>query len=282
MPNGAKHWCFTLNNYESADIDRLASVGSTIGLESGPGSSVVYLVYGKEVGESGTPHLQGYVSFARRTSLVAAKRTISSRAHFEASRGTPSQAAEYCKKDGEYYEFGRMPAGPGRRGSLGELGERIRAGASSQEIEVEFPSEFYRYRSSILASIRERVPPRTTPPNVIILWGRTGAGKSRSVYDFHALDSIYKHDGGVWFDGYQDQKVALFDDYTGSEFRLAYLLKLLDRYPMRVPVKGGFVQWRPDVIYFTSNKDPVTWYAGAFEEHQAAFFRRVNEIKHFE
>lgn len=282
MPNGAKHWCFTVNNYRSEDVDRLASVGSSIGLESGPGVAVVYLVYGKETGECGTPHLQGYIAFAKRTTLAAAKRAVSSRAHLESARGSPAQAAEYCKKDGDYCEFGRLPAGSGRRGSLSELSERIRAGASAEAIEEEFPSEFYRYRSAILASIRQRVPPRSSPPNVIILWGRTGTGKSRSVFDFHAVDSVYKHDGGCWFDGYQDQKVALFDDYTGSEFKLAYVLKLLDRYPMRVPVKGGFVQWRPEVIYFTSNKDPVTWYAGALEEHQAAFFRRVNEIKHFE
>jgi len=113
---------------------------------------------------------------------------------------------------------------------------------------------------------------------VKILWGPTGTGKTRSVYDFHDHDSVYKHDGGDWFDGYQGQEVVLFDDFSGSDFKLTYLLKLCDRYPMRVPVKGDFVHFRPKVIYFTSNVDPDEWYKNAISEHRAAFFRRVSEI----
>lgn len=113
----------------------------------------------------------------------------------------------------------------------------------------------------------------------MILWGAPGTGKTRHVYDYHNHEKIYKHDGGSWFDGYQAHDVVLFDDFTGSDFKLTYLLKLCDRYPMRVPIKGDFVQFVPRVIYFTSNKDPKEWYIDALPAHQEAFFRRVSEIK---
>jgi hypothetical protein len=59
------------------------------------------------------------------------------------------------------------------------------------------------------------------------------------------------------------------------------MLKLLDRYPFRVPVKGGYVQWVPKIIYLTSNLDPTTWYQGANLKNQEAFLARISERKHF-
>lgn len=115
---------------------------------------------------------------------------------------------------------------------------------------------------------------------VLVFWGRTGAGKTRLVHEL-ATD-LYIHPGGAWFDGYDGQADVLFDDFGGSDFRLPYLLKLLDRYQMTVPIKGGFVQWAPRRIFITSNIDPNNWYSGAFIEHQAALRRRITGIRHFE
>lgn len=124
---------------------------------------------------------------------------------------------------------------------------------------------------------------RTWVCSVIVYWGRTGAGKTRAVYDnLPTQDIIYPHPGGQWFDGYDGQPIVLFDDYGGSEFKITYLLKLLDRYPMRVPVKGGFVSWTPTEIYITSNKDPRTWYSNANPEHVAAMFRRFTNVVRFD
>lgn len=112
--------------------------------------------------------------------------------------------------------------------------------------------------------------------SVIVYWGPTGAGKTRAVYDnLPSPESIYVHPGGPWFDGYDSQPIVLFDDFGGSEFKLTYLLKLLDRYPMRVPVKGGFVSWCPQEIYITSNHAPVSWFPNAKEEHVRALMRRI-------
>jgi len=277
MTRSAKNWCFTINNYTDAEITQLAEKASEL-LES---KSIQYLVYGKEVGETGTPHLQGFVSFHKRTTLNGIKSVLIPRGHLEAARGTPLQASEYCKKDGDYTEFGRCPRGRGNRSDLEQLVIRITEGATRQEIANEFPGQYIRYRNAIQAHISDQLGERNWESDVRVLWGRTGTGKTRKVFDNHERNTIYIHPGDSWFNGYEGQEVALFDDFNGSEFKLAYFLKILDRYPMKVPIKGGFVQWLPKIIYITSNKDPADWYRNALPEHRDAMFRRIKTIEYF-
>ena len=59
-----------------------------------------------------------------------------------------------------------------------------------------------------------------------------------------------------WFDGYDGHDTAIFDDFRASVNRFAYILRVLDRYPMDVPVKGGFVNWNPKYIVFTCPRPP--------------------------
>jgi Putative viral replication protein/RNA helicase len=273
----AKHWVFTVNNYTDEECTRLRALHSEC-----TSRRVTYLVFGREQGASGTPHLQGYIRLDRKCRLSWLKKEISSRGHFEVSRGSPLQAASYCKKDGDFEEFGELPGGRGARTELDALAGMLADGASLGEIRKTFPGLYIKHRRAIRDEIRERVLPRDSAPTVKVLWGPTGTGKTRSVYDYHIAESIYKHDGGDWFDGYTGQDVVLFDDFSGSDFKLTYLLKLCDRYPMRVPVKGDFVHFNPKVIYFTSNVDPEEWYKNAIPEHRAAFFRRVSEIVHMD
>jgi hypothetical protein len=268
-----KHWVFTINNYDENDEQRLRDLGTS--------ENTNYLVFGREVGEEGTPHLQGYCIFTKKKRFNAAKAQIGVRAHLEAKRGTPQEAAEYCKKDGDYEEFGTTSTNQGRRTDLEELHDRIKDGASREDIIDEFPNQYYRYKRSIDEVIKERQPNERQPCYVFVLWGDTGTGKTRTIWDSHEADDIYVHTGSGWFDGYRGQPIALFDDYGGGEFKLSYLLKLLDRYPMRVPVKGSFVVWNPAIIYITSNKDPSDWYANAYQEHQNALHRRFHHVFHF-
>lgn len=268
----AKHWCFTLNNYTPSEVSQLRENAINF----------VYLVFGFEVGESGTEHLQGYVSFDTRRGLAFVKAAVNARAHFEVARGSPLQASQYCKKDGTFEEYGTLPGGSGTRSDLVSLYGDIRDGANEQAIEETYPASFIRYQRSIQSLLRKYSAPRTEPPKVYVFWGATGTGKTRTVYDSHALEEIYTHPGGQWFDGYHGQPVALFDDFGGSEFKLTYLLKILDRYPMTVPIKGSFVNWVPTTIYLTSNLSPESWFPNAHPPHVQALHRRFTEVRIFE
>ena len=83
MPRTAtcKRWCFTLNNWTEGEQQLLKDV-----LES---EHCSYGVFGRETGEEGTPHLQGYVIFADAKNLRQAKQLLGDRYHLEPSRGTP-------------------------------------------------------------------------------------------------------------------------------------------------------------------------------------------------
>lgn len=111
----ARNWCFTINNFSSDDLERLDQLSATIG------EDIKYLVYGRETGENGTPHLQGYIQFSKKKRLGQVRNQISERGHFEVSQGTPLQAAQYCKKDGEFNEFGTLQ----RQGSVDYTFQRI-------------------------------------------------------------------------------------------------------------------------------------------------------------
>lgn len=66
-----RNWCWTLNNYtdeEEAYINELYLK-----------PEVAYICYGKEVGEKGTPHLQGYVELMRPVRGAGLKKLLSQR-----------------------------------------------------------------------------------------------------------------------------------------------------------------------------------------------------------
>lgn len=265
-----KYYCVTLNNYNDNEYNTTRNAISN--------DRVTYIVVGKE-GTDNTPHLQMYVEFERRLTIRQVKVILGSRCHLEGRRGTAKQASVYCKKEGDWFEEGEISSdNSGARTDLESLKETLDAGKSIVEISDEHFGQYMRYRRSIHSYIALHAKPRQWVTTVKVFWGKTGSGKTRKCYD-EALSAIYTHPGGQWFDGYQGQEYALFDDFGGSEFKLSYLLKLLDRYPMKVPIKGDFVEWTPKIIYITSNKSPEQWFPNAYPEHVAAMMRRLTSIE---
>lgn len=99
----SKYWCFTINNWDEMDVAVLRNIMD--------GGLVNYLVFGREVGENGTPHLQGYVEFKSRWDLRRCQGNFVMGAHYEPRRGTPQEASDYCKKDGDWEESGTLSTG---------------------------------------------------------------------------------------------------------------------------------------------------------------------------
>lgn len=67
-----------------------------------------YLIIGKEVGENGTPHLQGFAIMHKKTTLVGMKK-IFPRAHLEVAKFGNKTNKNYCAKDGKFQEWGICP-----------------------------------------------------------------------------------------------------------------------------------------------------------------------------
>lgn len=112
----SKYWCFTLNNYTEEEVSYLQNLGESIGVSSQDEekcpevSFVSYLVFGRETGEEGTPHLQGYIEFTKRQYFRRAKAYIGERAHIQMRYAHASEAANYCKKEGDFQEYGTISA----------------------------------------------------------------------------------------------------------------------------------------------------------------------------
>ena len=113
-----RNWCFTVNNPEENEE-----------LAYKEWEDLRYIVFQRERGANNTIHIQGYVQFKKPKRLSALKK-LHKRAHWEAARGTPKQASDYCKKadtrlEGTtFFEFGTMSEGSGQRTDLLKVQEK--------------------------------------------------------------------------------------------------------------------------------------------------------------
>jgi len=240
---------YTLNNWTPQEYKDLCSW------------KVKWMVIGKEVGEDGTPHLQAACILNDQMNMNAIKAVPGmKRAHFESMRGTPQHNYTYCtKQDPLAFTKGSMPK-PGKRNDLETAYESLRAGASMKEMAENHGVEMIKYHKGFTVVRSLLAGPRTEPPKIVWLYGPTGVGKTRACVEFAS-----KHHGGEywmscatlqWLDGYDGQSIAILDDFRGKHCSFSFLLRLLDRYPFRVPFKGGFVEWNPDIIFITCPYSP--------------------------
>jgi Putative viral replication protein len=120
MPICARY-VFTTNNYTQEEEQAL--------VEAATSDLVQYLVYGREVGESGTPHLQGYVRFHKKIGMREIKALFKcNHVHLEHAKANDDKAIEYCKKDGNYEEFGKIEKKSGKRTDLDAFMDSVKNG----------------------------------------------------------------------------------------------------------------------------------------------------------
>lgn len=105
----SKRWCFTLNNYTQDQIDWLVPKFQEYCKK--------YII-GKEVGENGTPHLQGFFEFKvkRRPKAVfdfdCSENNISIHPHYEKAKACDLDQVIYCSKEGSVIQNFGLPKIP--------------------------------------------------------------------------------------------------------------------------------------------------------------------------
>jgi len=150
----------------------------------------------------------------------------------------------------------------GRRTDLEAIHTLIRDGVGEEDIAEEYFSQWCRYRQAFreYGNLIHDTP--SVDRRVYLLRGPTGTGKTRFSYEFGSTFGrvwLSQTPDLQWFDGYNGQSTAIIDDFRG-ECGFSFLLRVLDRYPLRVPIKGGFVEWIPDVVFITTNALDNYWY----------------------
>lgn len=137
--NPAKTWVFTWNNYDDA------AIATVKGWEG----SATRLTVSKEVGEGGTPHLQGAVTWKTAMRLTALKK-LSPTAHWE--KAVAKEAAFlYCAKEGSELVIQVDNRKQGKRSDLLDVAESIKEGATMREVAREHPVAFMKYHKGIAA-----------------------------------------------------------------------------------------------------------------------------------
>lgn len=124
-----RHWVFTLYN---------PSAEEAAGAFLSPQESVEFFVLGREVGEEGIPHLQGYIVLNQKKDLKWVKANIHKTAQWEIMRGTPKQVSDFCKKNGDFVEVGELPDAAGSVG-FSELSEDDDSSALERNLKQDLP-----------------------------------------------------------------------------------------------------------------------------------------------
>lgn len=257
---GAKHWVFTLNHYCD---DEFVHIGSLCD-PAAPGP-VRYLVMGREVGEGGTPHLQGYVELSTRKRLIWLKDNVSLRAHWEMRHGPRDAARDYCMKDGDWFETGEWVVEErGRRRDVETMVEQASQGMPFYDAAIDEPSTAlfpHAYTKLLEGRALSLIKP-FREVEVVVKIGPTGCGKTRAAYADHWPDMFVQDcssGGEIWWDGYNGQSCLLLDDYDGC-LPYRYLLRILDVYPIRVKVKGAHTYGSWSKVLITTNVPVSAWY----------------------
>lgn len=284
----ANRYVFTVNTHAAAFAARLSI------LYHNEEPAIRYICGQLEIApETGNLHFQGYVQLTRSQRLSWVKTHIHPTAHFEAQRARDNNLArDYCRKEEtrapgqDFIEYGEFTERKGSRTDLARIRDAIKEGSSHMQLVEEYPNEYGRYPKFADRCFALYKPmPHPNGVRVILYFGEPGTGKTRKAYEEHQeLYCTPISNGALWLDGYDREPTVMLDDFSGalSKWSLTETLRLLDRYPVLVPIKGSFTWWIPETIIVTTNIHPFRWYKWKGRENQYyALHRRFHEVWYF-
>lgn len=234
---------------------------------------------------------QGYAQLVTPSRLPKIKELLGSpTAHIEKAKGSPQQAWDYCTKEETRIEgpwcTGLRPGGAGTRTDIVGAVDLLKEGKRLAQVLEEYPSVVVKYFRGLQACqmllAKSRDPANS--PVIEVFWGESGTGKTRKAVsenpDAYLLTKP-NGNGTLWFDGYEGQTCVILDEFYGW-IQYDLLLRLLDRYPLRVQTKGGTVEMCATKFVITSNKSWRDWYPNI--DKLDALERRIREfgkVTHF-
>lgn len=284
----ARSWVFTWNNYPADSYDRLSAQRSLFHA----------CFVGKEVGASGTPHLQGVLISKRPCRLSALVRLFPG-VHFAPMRGTEQQAVDYTKKEGNPDRLDWDDRQQGSRTDLAAMAQLVAANprVAVRTVASSMPTAFVKYHSGVTALARALlpVPPFFSKRYVKWFYGATGTGKSHTAL-LEAIAAAGGDESNVFrwtvrnlkFPGnYNGEEYVVIDELRSvwEHFTFGGLLTLLDDYRCETELKGGQVFWAPNTVWVTTPLHPDDFITD--EERRGnpqairQLRRRINEIREF-
>lgn len=270
-----RRFVFTLNNYTDEEYESLKTMDCK------------WMIMGKETcPTTGTKHLQGAVVLNTQKTLLTLKSLPGlNRAHMEPMMGSVDHSLAYCSKEDPIpFQKGTIPE-PGKRTDLAEACDALKEGKTLRDIAETNPTTVVKYHKGLISLRALLLEGTRAKPTVFWLHGETGTGKTRSAVELgELLEGSYWISAGSlrWFDGYDGQRVAILDDFRCDSCEFNFLLRLLDRYLLRVEYKGGFTDWRPEIIIVTSCSSPSYTYSVKPNDDIQQLLRRIDHIVEYD
>lgn len=240
---------------------------------------------------TGKKHMQGF-AYSRKAMKFTGWKKLFPTAHLEQMFGSFRDNERYCSKEGKLVEFGERPF-QGQRRDLLSMKRKLEEGV--QPLEMARDDEYFgvvakhhKFAETYFDYIRySQFKTNRDPPNVHVLIGPTGSGKTSwcdQKFGVGNWDKLPTPAGNTWWWTRQccRSDTIVIDDVGPTQIpKIETLLQWLDRYPFTVEIKGDTVPVKPKNIVITSNLDIEHWYPGAEKVHIEALMRRITEIIKF-
>ncbi|UOX38818.1 Rep protein [Finch poxvirus] len=280
-----RNFIFVLSNYDDEEYKKLTEI------------DCVYMIIGKEISDNGVRNLQGYIEFNSLKTLNRLK-SINSRIYWEPRCVSQKQAIDYCKKNGDYIEFGERKR-PGKRTYLerdiDNCHEKERKKIKIREnkiVNLQYAYKILEDKGSIQEVIKIKPSihiikaaekwvtwmdkERQEKPEVIWIFGESGSGKTVLAKEMSQGKKTYWKDKSKWWNKYDQQDVCIIDEFRYKNMEFSELLRLLDRYPYTVEFKGGSREFNSKTIIITSIKSPSRVYKNMEDEMYQQLKRRID------
>lgn len=234
-------------------------------------------------------HIQMFLQFTQHTIYATIKELLGCNPHIEVARNV-QKSLDYCGKEQTrvpntiYYDYGVFrQCQQGKRTDLDQLRQSILEGKSDHDVIMEDSSNI-RYISHIqrvrFAFQQEKWSKTVRNIEVIYIHGPTGVGKTHMVYEREGYQNVFRippptqPTALLWFDGYNHENVLFLDEFTGwCSYR--FLLQLLDKYPLRLPIKNSHVMAAFSKVYICSTRSLDQQYPKIGDKSE--LYRRVTE-----
>jgi len=252
----SKSWCYTLNNYTNEDIAQFKAF------------TVSKHRCCLEIGESGTAHMQGAITFLRAYRLTQLKK-LNSKVHWEKSLSCDPE--NYCTKGEIIIDINNK-----KQGNRVDIQTAIELSKTKMTLS-EFLDQATSYQSIKVFELAKAVKQkqRNFQPDVIWIYGPTGTGKTRAVI-WKEKDLWISGKNLEWWPGYENQEATLFDDFRKDFCTYHELLRILDRTPYTVAIKGGHRILNSKRMYITSCYAPEDMYETREDIQQ--LLRRITKV----
>lgn len=240
---------------------------------------VRYKIAGREIcPKTKKEHYQCYIYFENPRYFNGIKKVCPT-AHIEKARGNAKQNFEYCSKDGDYREEGKLP-------QQGKITAEDLKNMNVEDI-IDRDARCHRAYLNAKQLLENDIEIETWDKDVLVTWiqGPSGIGKTNTavklIKEIGGKFNNVKYTNGFWI-GCGDAEIALYDDFRCSHMKPSEFINFIDYRKHHMNIKNGSKINKYKRIIITSIEKLKDIYANVKEEQKEQWMRRIDVINFYD